>query len=120
MAVNFSWKISALDLSKTHEQFEDLILNVHWRLEATDDVDDLTVDVFGADSLEEPEAGVFTPFSEVTKEMVVGWLEAKFSIPSSEEESGKTRLQRLHELLNKQLEEKRQPKIITSSPPWEE
>lgn len=119
MAVNFSWKISALDLSKTNEQFEDLILNVHWRLEATDDVDDLTVDVFGADSLGEPEVGAFTPFSEVTKEMVVTWLEAKFSLPP-EEEGEKTRLENLHELLTKQLEEKRQPKVVTSSPPWED
>lgn len=118
MAVTFNWKISALDLSKTHSQFEDLILNVHWRLEATDDVDDLTVDGFGADSLEEPEAGTFTPFSSVTKEMVVDWLEAKFSLQETEE--GKTRLQLIQEQLTEQLEEKRQPKVVTSQPPWED
>ncbi len=117
MAVSFNWKISALDLSKTHSQFEDLILTVHWRLEATDDVDDLTVDVFGADSLEEPASGTFTPFSSVTKEMVVGWLEAKFS--AQELEEGQTRLQSMQEQLTTQLEEKRQPKVVTSQPPWE-
>lgn len=119
MAVSFNWKVSALDLSKTHSQFEDLILTVHWRLEATDDVDGLTVDAFGADSLEEPEDGSFTPFSSVTKEMVVSWLEAKFSTQELEEE-GKTRLQLLQEQLVAQLEDKRQPKVVTSQPPWEE
>lgn len=119
MTVAFNWKISALDLSKTHQQFEDLILTVHWRLEATDDVDNLTVDVFGADSLEEPEEGVFTPFQSVTKEMVVTWLEAKFSSQELEEE-GKTRLQLMQEQLAAQLEEKKQPKVVTSKPPWQE
>lgn len=120
MAVFFNWKISALDLSKKHEKFQDLVMTVHWRLEATDETDDTTVDVFGADSLEEPSEGSFTKFEDITKDMVVSWLEAKFSSENVELEGEKNRLDYLKEVLEKQLEEKRQPAVVTSRPPWEE
>jgi chaperonin cofactor prefoldin len=129
MAVTFSWKISSFEILKKHELFEDLILKVHWRYEARDDVDDLFTDIFGVDSLEEPQQDSFTPFSEVGKEEVVSWLEQKMSLleeepaPESvlpqEEKESKTRLERMQEILLRQLEEKRSPKIVKKIPSWE-
>jgi hypothetical protein len=117
MTVSFGWEISALDLSKEMESYPDLVITVHWRLRATDDVDELTAEVYGADSLQPPAEGAqFIPFSELTQELVVSWLEQKME---QEEMDEMSRLDHLKSILVTKIEQDRQPKVVTSKPPWQ-
>ena len=63
----FNWTISALDCKVDEDNLKDVVYTVHWRYRATDE-NGITED--------------FTPYDELTKEQVVGWLEASMDVPA--------------------------------------
>lgn len=129
MAVTYAWTISALDVEKEVEGLQDVVITVHWRLRATDDLDGVTSEIYGADSLSTPETDSFVSFEELTQEQVVSWLEASFVTttekPNPDDPEGEPlvstddRLQFLKGQLAASILEKRAPKMVTLSPPWD-
>lgn len=128
MAVSYAWTISALDVEKEKEGLQDVVVTVHWRLRATDDLDDLTAEIYGADSLPLPSSDGFVSFEEITQEQLVGWLEASFvtttTNPNPDDPEGEPlvstddRLQFLKGQLAAAILDQRQPKMVTKQPPW--
>jgi len=69
--------ISQLDSIPTLNGMEKVISTIHWRAQKTHQVDGtdvFTADTYGALSVDAPHEASFTPYDEVTKEMVEGWL----------------------------------------------
>ena len=69
--------ISQLDSIPTLNGMEKVISTIHWRAQKTHQVDGtdvFTADTYGALSVGAPHEASFTPYEEVTKEMVEGWL----------------------------------------------
>lgn len=60
-----------------------VIKTIHWRLTGTDD-NGISSDVYGAQSFPKPSEEGFIPFEDLTKEIVVGWLEATLDVPALE------------------------------------
>jgi hypothetical protein len=128
MATTYAWTISALDVEKEVEGLQDVVVTVHWRLRATDDLDGLSAEVYGADSLPLPAADGFVSFEQFTEEQLIGWLEASFVTtterPNPDDPEGEPlvstddRLQFLKGQLAASILEKRQPKMVTLAPPW--
>lgn len=116
MTTSFKWIVSALDLDKTKPDFPDLVITVHWRLVVTDSDTDTSEEVYGADSLAEPqELSAFIDFSALTEQQVVSWLEQKLQ---GEMIDDKNRLDLIKETVLSRLEQKLQPKVVSSQPPW--
>ena len=57
----------------------------------------------------------FVQFSQLTESQVCSWLEQKLQ---SEMIEDKTRLELMHEILSNKIQEKLQPKVVSSQPPW--
>lgn len=78
METNYDWIISAMDCRIHEETLENIVNNVHWRLQATND--GYFAETYAATSMPEPNPEDFTPYEDLTKEQVVSWLVAILSV----------------------------------------
>jgi hypothetical protein len=81
--INYTWIISAMECIKNEGDLTDVVITIHWRYQATKD--EFTTDTYGAVSMPLPTGDDFTPYEELTKEQVVGWLEATLDVLAMEE-----------------------------------
>lgn len=94
-----------MECIKNEGDLQDVVTTIHWRYNATQD--DLFVDVYGSVSMPLPTGEDFTPYEELTKEQVVGWLEATLDV--EEMQNG----------LNNQIELLINPINVTLQPPFD-
>lgn len=81
MANTYSWVIGNLNAKIESDGMQNVIENVHWRLQATDENENV-VDVYGSCGLEAPEAESFISFDSLTQSDVEGWLESILDVDS--------------------------------------
>ncbi len=95
---NFSWLVSQLDSIPSIDGMDKVISVIHWRAqkpylssqisEGTPQISEVTplftADQYGTLSLDAPHEASFTPYDEVTKEMVKGWLESSLDCEAIE------------------------------------
>lgn len=93
-----------MECIKNEGDLQDVVITIHWRYQATKD--EVTTDTYGAVSIPLPTGEDFTPYEELTKEQVVGWLEATLDVPAMEES------------LDKQLDLIINPINVTLPPPF--
>lgn len=113
---NFSWLISQLDSIPSLDGMDKVISVIHWRAqkeykkmlsESGTYFETYLFDTYGALSVDAPHEASFTPYDEVTKEMVESWLEASLDIEAIEKN------------LNSQIENFINPPLIAYNLPWE-
>jgi hypothetical protein len=77
MAINYFWTINPLEAYPTAEGETDVVFTAHWQLHATEEVDEKTYSAqsIGTQSLTYAAGSPFTPFEQLTLEMVQGWVE---------------------------------------------
>jgi hypothetical protein len=80
---NYNWIISAMDCIKNDGNLQDVVITIHWRYGATKD--EVSTDIYGSTSMPLPTGENFTPYEDLTKQQVVGWLEATLDVPAMEE-----------------------------------
>ena len=102
--------------SKIHEEgLDDVVITVHWRRSAqTDDYNPETetgfyADVYGALSVGPVDPATFIPYNDLTKENVIGWLEAGLVDPTPSE---------MYEQLAANIELQENPIEETLPLPW--
>ena len=82
--INYQWTISALDCKVKEENLTDVVYTVHWRYRGTNE-NGITAETYGAQSVGTPDPEDFTPYDEITKEQVIGWLEASLDVEAMNE-----------------------------------
>ena len=115
----FNWLISQLDSIPTLDGMEKVISTIHWRAQKThtetifdaetetsSEKDVFTADTYGALSVDAPHEASFTPYDEVTKEMVEGWLTAGLDTEAIEAN------------LDAQIQNFLTPPIVAYALPW--
>jgi hypothetical protein len=72
----FSFLISQLDSIPSLDGMDKVISVIHYRAQKQyeEDVIHFTADTYGALAVDAPHEASFTPYDDVTKEMVEGWL----------------------------------------------
>ena len=75
----FNWTISAVERELDLDGLADVIKTVHWRYRGTDE-NEVTAETYGATVIGNPNPQDFTPFTEVTAEDVIVWLEDIMSV----------------------------------------
>ena len=113
----FIWVISQLDSIPSIDGMDKVISTIHWRAQkqykslATANFGSepsvlFTADTYGALGVDAPHEASFTPYDEVTKEMVEGWLEAGLDTEAIEAN------------LDAQIENFLNPTIVAYPLPW--
>jgi hypothetical protein len=97
----YTWKVSQLERETT----DGYVFTVHYTVNAQDDT--YSAGAYGSLGLERPE-GDLIPFSELTEEVVVGWVKEKF---------GQEKVVEIEAALQAQLDEQRQP-TKAAGLPW--
>lgn len=77
----YNWIISALECKVSEDGLTNVVSTIHWRYNATNE-DGITADTYGAQPVGSPDPANFTPYENITKEQVVGWLEASLDVPA--------------------------------------
>jgi hypothetical protein len=123
MANKYTWVIESLDCVSSLEGQNDVVATVHWRVNAVSDqgttveIDNkmvlipYTTTIYGAQPLTFNAKSAFTSYADLTKDTVVGWVQAAMGIDD---------VTRLQEALDKRLETLANPPVITPPLPWAE
>lgn len=94
-----------MECIKKDGNLQDVVITIHWRYAA--EKEGVYTDMYGATSMPLPTGEDFTPYEELTKDQVCGWLEATLDVSSMEES------------LDKQLDLIINPVNVTLQPPFE-
>jgi len=100
----FNWIISQLDSIPSLDGMDKVISVIHYRAQKQDA--DFTADTYGALAVDAPHEASFTPYDEVTKEMVECWLSDSLDTVSIEAN------------LDSQIENFLNPPIVAYALPW--
>jgi kynureninase len=103
------WVISQLDSIPSLDGMDKVISTIHYRAQKQyeEDVIYFTADTYGALAVDAPHEASFTPYDEVTKEMVEGWLESGLDCEAIEAN------------LDAQIENFLNPPIVNYGLPWQ-
>lgn len=107
MAITYSWVISQLECYPEKEGLERVVFNIHWRRQAVDG--QYSADVYGSQSVTLDEDSEFIEFEDLTKENIETWLE---------DSMGADRIAELDASLLAQINERKNPTVITPGLPW--
>ena len=107
MANTYTWDIPAVDCRPTEGDLSTVVYNVHWRYNGADSSEN-TCTVIGTQTVGAPDPDDFTPFADLTKDIVVSWIEPEMNIVE------------LKANLDAQIAEKENPTTETLPLPGEE
>lgn len=104
------WVISAMECKVHEEDMTDVVIIVHWRYQARElhEEKEYFAETYGATSVGMPDPETFTPFDQLTKEQVVGWLEEELDVDQMNAS--------LQENINLQIN----PVTVTLPPAWQQ
>lgn len=111
----FDFVIYQLDSIPSLDGMDKVISTIHWRAQKqheyfpfdTDEKAQYIADTYGALAVDTPHEASFTPYDEVTKEMVEGWLTAGLDCEAIEAN------------LDAQIENFLNPPIVAYPLPWD-
>lgn len=101
MATTYTWKIAQLE----RETADGYVYTAHYTVDAKDDV--YSAGAYGSIGFERPE-GELIPFSDLTEELVVGWVQ---------EQLGEEKVSEVEAALQAQLDEQASP-TKAAGLPW--
>ena len=108
MANTYTWKINQLDAKIQEDNLNNVIYNIHWTYYANDDsTPAIYANCVGSEYVKYNEGDPFIPYSDLTKEDVIGWLESKIDVNVMKEN------------LDNQIELKKNPIDEYLQPDWD-
>lgn len=102
--MEYKWTISAMDCAVNEDGLNNVVKTIHWRYNAIEG--GITVDTYGAQSVESPDPESFTDYDGLTESDVVGWLEASMDVEAMQEN------------LTNRIELLKNPISVTLPPPF--
>jgi hypothetical protein len=107
MATTYNWTISEMDCVPQEDGKTDVVVVAHWNVFATDGT--YTSSAYGTQSFTYDSGKAFIPYSSLTQDEVVGWVQAGMGIDAVTE---------LQQSLDAQIENQINPPIVTPPLPW--
>ena len=107
MAITYNWGIVQLDAYHKKDGLTDVVFTVHWTLTGTDGT--YTGGVYGSVGVTLDEGNGYTPYDELTKEQVVGWVQDAL---------GAEQVASLESSVANQIEQQINPTVVTPPLPW--
>jgi hypothetical protein len=102
--IQFTWSIANLE----RHTADGIVYTAHYQVSATDNV--YSSGAYGSIGLEAPAEGdTVIPYSELTSDIVIGWVKEKLG--------GAEKIDEIHAALEQQILEQRQP-TKASGVPW--
>ena len=109
MAITYNWVIPQNGLEcKTEGDLQDVVYLIHYRRQATEVDGDKTyfAETYSTVSITNPDPNNFTPFEQLKKEQVEGWLAAALPVEAMDAS------------LASQIEQQKHPQTSSPNLPW--
>jgi len=103
-----TWGIVQLDAYPEKDGLTDVVFTVHWNLTG-DDGEGHTGYAYGSVGVTLDEGGAYTPYAELTKEQVVGWVQDAL---------GEEQVASLESSIANQIEQQINPTVVTPPLPF--
>jgi hypothetical protein len=100
----FTWTVSQLDCYPQADNQTDVVFTVHWQLTGTDGT--YNGSVYSTCAVPAP-TGTFTPYADLTQDIVLGWIWANGVDQASAEAAVQT-----------QIDNQANPPVVTPPLPW--
>jgi hypothetical protein len=105
--ITYNWNFNPLECYPTESGQTDVVFNVHWQLYAT--TGSYGASSIGVQRVGPLDTGSFTPFEELTKEQVQGWIVDSMGTGS---------VDAMYTSLATQIENQINPPTVTLPAPW--
>jgi hypothetical protein len=82
----FFWTIKSMEVIIIEGNLQDVVYNINWTLTALTEANNTpyTVETYGSVVVPPPDPEDFTPYDQLTKDQVVGWLYLVLPVPDIE------------------------------------
>ena len=116
MTLTYTWEFPVLDCYPTHAEQENVVFNVHWRLQGEDELGN-TGQVYSTVGLTLDAEAEFIAFEDLTQEIVQGWVETALQVQPTPM-TGTNVLEAIKASIETQIQEKLTPSRISKTAPW--
>lgn len=103
--ITYNWTFPAFDCILNEDGLQKVVTTVHWRYRGTDE-DGITAEAYGAQAVGEPNPDAFTPYPNLSKEQVIGWMESVID------------MEQLNQNIQTQIDLIKNPIQVTLPAPW--
>lgn len=107
MAIIYDWILNPLTVKPADGSLTDIVIMIDWRRTATDGT--YAASCYGQVSIGPADPGSFTPFADLTKAQVQGWVVASLTQPVVDQYDAS---------LAADIERQKNPPTIPLPPPW--
>lgn len=107
MAITYDWIIEQMSAYPEYEGEQDVVFTVYWRLNGTEDTYSGTV--YGSVGVTYETGAPFTPYADLTKDQVVGWVKAAL---------GDEQVASYEANVAGQIESQKNPPVVNPPLPW--
>lgn len=108
MANTYTWSVESINCYPEYQDQKDVVFMVNWRVNAVDDASNKATS-YGAQAIDIKIEEAFTPFSELTEQQVIGWVQTTM---------GSDKVALIISGLDKQLKDAANPPIVSPTLPW--
>jgi hypothetical protein len=108
MTVATTWLIEQMECYPQHQGQTNVVFNVHWRVNAVDGAYSATN--YGTCNVPYDAESPFTPFDQLTKAQVVGWIQTAM---------GQEQVAAIEFKLATDIVNQMDPPVVTPSLPWD-
>lgn len=77
--ITYKWDFPAFDCKVDDNGLDKVVTTVHWVYNGTDE-DGISSGIYGAQAVGEPNPDAFTPYPELSKDQVIGWMESVMDV----------------------------------------
>ena len=77
--INYTWTFPAFDCIIDEDGLQKVVTTVHWILTGTDE-DGISATVYSTQAVGQPNPESFTPFTDISEEQVIGWMESSMDV----------------------------------------
>ena len=100
--ITYDWNCKTVDVHPQEEGETNVVYNVHWIVTGVDG--DYSAANIGTQIVSLSEGGTFTPFEDLTNEIVVGW---------TKEAMGENQVDQIETSIASQIEDQKNPVSVT-------
>jgi hypothetical protein len=108
MAITYTWNVVQMDAYPEKDGLTDVVFTVHWNLSG-DDGEGHSGYAYGSIGVTLDESGEYTPYNELTKEQVIGWVKDSL---------GEDEITILESSVASQIQNQITPPVINPPLPW--
>ena len=108
MAITYDWIFNPLTVKPVEGSLTDIVIMIDWRRTATDQT--YAASCYGQVAIGPADPSTFTPFNDLTKAQVQGWVEAALTSAAVAQYDAS---------LAADIDRQQNPPVIQLPPPWE-